>query len=317
MSSGAAPIVTLGHRLDRDRSGCDDESAQSISSWASAAKAGIGQVVFAYIWPISLFEAHPQRVSYKRVAEIAKNLGGSHQKDILSYKTDLFDDTFLKFLTSLADNVSQRKCAMNVEGQMRVAYYLRVSTESQELDNQRTEILPFIDRRSWKLVHTFEDVMSGQKGEKDRPGFAAMLKAAHQRKFDILVFWALDRLTREGTRATLNYLQRLESKGVGYVSYQEQWLDSTGPFKDVMISMFATLAKQERARISERTIAGLKVARAKGRIIGRPALPEETVQKVLSLNRHAGIGARKIAKSTGYPLGTVNAILTRSRLQTC
>ena len=62
-----------------------------------------------------------------------------------------------------------------------------------------------------------------------------MLKAAHQRKFDIVVFWALDRLTREGTRATLNYLRRLESKGVGYVSYQEQWLDSTGPFKDVMI----------------------------------------------------------------------------------
>jgi Resolvase, N terminal domain len=101
---------------------------------------------------------------------------------------------------------------MSIEGQMRVAYYLRVSTESQELDNQRTEILPFIDRRGWKLVHTFEDVMSGQKGEKDRPGFAAMLKAAHQRKFDILVFWALDRLTREGTRATLNYLQRLESR---------------------------------------------------------------------------------------------------------
>jgi DNA invertase Pin-like site-specific DNA recombinase len=199
---------------------------------------------------------------------------------------------------------------MSIEGQMRVAYYLRVSTESQELDNQCTEILPFIDRRGWKLVHNFEDVMSGQKGEKDRPGFAAMLKAAHQRKFDILVFWALDRLTREGTRATLNYLQRLESKGVGYVPYQEQWLDSTGPFKDVMISMFATFAKQERARISERTIAGLNVARAKGRILGRPPLPEETVQKVLSLNRHAGIGARKIAKSTGFPLGTVNAILT-------
>jgi DNA invertase Pin-like site-specific DNA recombinase len=132
---------------------------------------------------------------------------------------------------------------MRIEGQRRVAYYLRVSTESQELDNQRTEILPFIDRRGWKLVHTFEDVMSGQKGEKDRPGFAAMLKAAHQRKFDILVFWALDRLTREGTRATLNCLQRLEPKGVGYVSYQEQWLDSTGPFKDVMISMFRDTRK--------------------------------------------------------------------------
>ena len=74
--------------------------------------------------------------------------------------------------------------------------------------------------------------------------------------------------------------------------------------------------KTERARISERTIAGLKVARAKGKIIGRPPVSEETIQKVLSLNRNAGMGARKIAKSTGHPLGTVNAILTRSRQQT-
>jgi hypothetical protein len=59
----------------------------------------------------------------------------------------------------------------------------------------------------------------------------SQLKAAHQRKFDIIVFWALDRLTREGARATLNYLQRLESKGVGYFSYQEQWLDSTDRLK--------------------------------------------------------------------------------------
>jgi DNA invertase Pin-like site-specific DNA recombinase len=66
----------------------------------------------------------------------------------------------------------------------------------------------------------------------------------------------------------INYLQRLESKGVHYVSYQEQRLDTTGPFRDVVISMFATLAKQERARISERTIAGLKVARAKGKRLG-------------------------------------------------
>src|SRR5258707_8898987 len=191
---------------------------------------------------------------------------------------------------------------MSSQKPIRTAYYLRVSTEAQELENQRREILPFIDRRGWKLVHTFEDVMSGRKREKDRPGFAAMFKSAHQRKFDILVFWALDRLTREGTRATLNYLQRLESKGVDYVSYQEQWLDSTGPFRDVMIAMFASLAKQERARISERTVAGLNVARANGKRLGRPPLSQETVRTVLSLNRDFGIGARKIAKSTRIPL---------------
>src|SRR5258708_36308536 len=112
------------------------------------------------------------------------------------------------------------------------------------MENQRVEITPFIERRGWKLVYSFEDVMSGGKREKDRPGFAAMFQAAHQRKFDILVFWALDRLTREGTRATLNYLQRLESKGVDYLSYQEQRLDSTGAFLDVMSSLVSTITKQ-------------------------------------------------------------------------
>src|ERR1700680_2812262 len=148
---------------------------------------------------------------------------------------------------------------MSQQKQIRAAYYLRASTESQELQNQRAEIVPFIENRGWRLVHTFEDSMSGRKTDKDRPGFAAMLKAAHQRKFDIIVFWALDRLTREGTRATLNYLQRLESKGVGYVSYQEQWLDSTGPFKDVMVSMFATLARRSGQRAENSVSDGLRI----------------------------------------------------------
>ena len=90
---------------------------------------------------------------------------------------------------------------MSNQKTLRAAYYLRISTEAQELDNQRAEIMPFIERRGWKLVHPFEDVMSGRKTEKDRPGFAAMLKAAHQRKFDIVVFWALDRLTRGGYKS--------------------------------------------------------------------------------------------------------------------
>jgi DNA invertase Pin-like site-specific DNA recombinase len=71
---------------------------------------------------------------------------------------------------------------MSNQKTIRAAYYLRISTEAQELDNQRAEVMPFIERRGWKLDHPFEDVMSGRKTEKDRPGFAAMLKAAHQRK---------------------------------------------------------------------------------------------------------------------------------------
>ena len=46
---------------------------------------------------------------------------------------------------------------------IRAAYYLRVNTESQELDKQHAEIMPFIERRGWKLVHPFEGVMSGRQ----------------------------------------------------------------------------------------------------------------------------------------------------------
>jgi DNA invertase Pin-like site-specific DNA recombinase len=104
---------------------------------------------------------------------------------------------------------------------------------------------------------------------------------------------------------------------VGYVSYQEQWLDSTGPFKDVMISMFSTLAKQEVLRIPERTKIGLQIARGKGQRLGRPPLPEATILQVLTLNRENAMGARRIAKQTTIPLGTVNAILTRERKRAC
>jgi DNA invertase Pin-like site-specific DNA recombinase len=71
-----------------------------------------------------------------------------------------------------------------------------------------------------------------------------MLLHASQRKFDVLLFWSLDRLTREGTLATLQYLERLTSYQVGYKSFTEPYLDSCGTFKDVVISLLATMAKQ-------------------------------------------------------------------------
>jgi hypothetical protein len=64
---------------------------------------------------------------------------------------------------------------------------------------------------------------------------------------------------------TLRYLERLTSYGVGWKSYTEQYLDSAGVFKDAIISIMATLTKQERIKISERTLAGLETARALGR----------------------------------------------------
>ena len=84
------------------------------------------------------------------------------------------------------------------------------------------------------------------------------------------MFWSLDRFSREGARETLNHLERLTSYGVGYRSFTEQYLDSCGIFKDAVPAILAVIAKQERIRLSERTVAGLARAKKDGRIGGRP-----------------------------------------------
>lgn len=85
-----------------------------------------------------------------------------------------------------------------------------------------------------------------------------------------MLFWSLDRFSREGVRETLNHLERLASYGAGYRSFTEQYLDSCGIFKVAVLGILATIAKQERVRLSGRTIAGLQKARKEGRVGGRP-----------------------------------------------
>ena len=97
-----------------------------------------------------------------------------------------------------------------------------------------------------------------------------MMSDAAQRRFDVLVFWALDRLTREGALETLQHLNRLSGYGVGFRSFTEPYLDSCGIFKDAVIAILGTIAKQERIRISERVRAGLNRVKAVGTRSGKP-----------------------------------------------
>ena len=81
---------------------------------------------------------------------------------------------------------------------------------------------------------------------------------------DLLLFWSLDRLTREGRYKTLTYLCRLSDTGVKFKSYTEQYIDSLGVFGEAIIGVLTAVAQQERVRISERTKAGLARTRAQG-----------------------------------------------------
>ncbi len=89
-----------------------------------------------------------------------------------------------------------------------------------------------------------------------------------------------------------------------YKSYTEQYIDSSGIFKDVIIALLSTLAKQERIRISERVHAGLARAKQQGRVGGRPPLDDVKVEEIRKL-RSNGISIVGIAKKLKISRGTV------------
>ena len=167
----------------------------------------------------------------------------------------------------------------------RAAIYARVSTKDgrQDTENQLRQLRTFAATQDWSIVHEYVDRASGKRG--DREQFQKMFSAASRREFDCLLFWSLDRLSREGTVKTLNHLERLNGYGVNYRSFTEQYLDSTGMFKEAVIGILAAVAKQERVRLSERTIAGLQRARAQGRVGGRPKIEDTEPKLVMRIER--------------------------------
>lgn len=153
---------------------------------------------------------------------------------------------------------------------MRAAIYARVSTADgrQEVENQLAELRRFAALQSWEITGEYVDHESG--GRADRAEFRRMFRDAGQRRFDLILVWALDRLTREGVAETFEYIKRLDSHGVQFVSFTEEHFRTTGPAGELMVAVAAWIAKQERLRISERVRAGLNRARTHGTRSGKP-----------------------------------------------
>src|SRR5215510_6445484 len=151
---------------------------------------------------------------------------------------------------------------------MRAAIYTRVSGQSnrQDTENQALQLREYCDRQGWEYVE-FTDRRSGTRA--DRTAFQQLFEDARLKTFDLVLFWALDRFSREGVTETLNYLKVLDSYGVAWKSFTESYLDSTGMFKEAVIAILAAVAKQEHARLSERVVAGLKRAKRQGKVLGR------------------------------------------------
>jgi len=179
---------------------------------------------------------------------------------------------------------------------MRVAIYTRVSGQSnrQDTENQALQLREYCERQGWDYVE-YTDRRSGARA--DRTAFQQVFEDARLKKFDLVLFWALDRFSREGVTETLNYLKVLDSYGVAWKSFTESYLDSTGMFKEAVIAILAAVAKQEHARLSERVVAGLRRAKREGKQLGRPKVIIDR-EKVKTAHSR-GLSLRQIGEAFG------------------
>ncbi len=186
---------------------------------------------------------------------------------------------------------------------MRVAIYARVSTRTkgQDPENQLYQLRAFAAQHG-TLYKVFTDEESG--GKADRTAFKTLLLEAYQQKFDLVVFWRLDRFSREGALTTLKYLKELKDHGVNYKSFTEPYLNSLGPFGDVIVSMLATIAAQDLIKIRENTKAALDKKRAAGIKLGAPTKSPELIDQVRRL-KASGASNQVIARALKMSPSTV------------
>jgi DNA invertase Pin-like site-specific DNA recombinase len=188
----------------------------------------------------------------------------------------------------------------------RAALYLRVPTDGQTTDNQRRVLAEVAERRGWTVTTAYEDAgISGAKGRDKRPGFDAMLNDATQRRFDVLMFWSIDRLGRS-TAAVTTALAELDAAGVAVYADKEA-MDATTPHGRAMLQMAAVFAELEHGMIRERVMAGLARVRAEGKKLGRPKVGGKK-EAAIRARLTAGDGMLKVAKALGVGVSTVQRV---------
>lgn len=160
--------------------------------------------------------------------------------------------------------------------QRRAALYVRVSTaDKQHPANQVAPLKTFCAKAGHHVVAQFVDRESGSTS--GRPAFQEMLAAARRHEFDVIVFWSLDRFSREGIAATFEHLKTLAGHHVDVYSLQDPFCRTVADDSDLaaraqrelLLAVSAWVAEFERRRRQERVKAGMERARMEGKHIGR------------------------------------------------
>lgn len=165
---------------------------------------------------------------------------------------------------------------------------------------QLRELREYCAHRGFEIVREYVD--AGVSGAKEsRPALNELVADARKRRFDAVLVWRFDRFARS-TSHLLRALEEFRALGVQFISYQEN-IDTTTPLGQALFTIVSAVATLERDLIRERVAAGLRNARAKGKVFGRRRVPVD-VARVAGL-RAAGLSWLAIAQQLGVGEGTV------------
>lgn len=180
--------------------------------------------------------------------------------------------------------------------------YARVSTQDQNLDRQLDNLTAAGCER------IFNEKMTGTRS--DRPELKTMLLTL--RPGDVLVVDSFSRLSRS-TKDLLDMVEKLNKMGVYLVSLKEN-LDTTTATGKMMLTMLSALSQFERDIIAERTVDGLKAARARGRSGGRPRSGSEKDRaQAVALYEANVMTNKEMADKFGVSVSTLNRWIREKR----
>jgi len=220
------------------------------------------------------------------------------------------------------------KEASKLNGPVRVAGYVRVSTEEQaseglSLDNQKSRIKAYAESQGWQLCEIFRE--EGHSGKSiNRPKLKRLIAEVKSGNYDVVLVYKVDRLTRKQKDLWFLLEDIFEAHQTGFKSVIEPF-DTTSAQGKAFLGMLAVFAQLERDTISERTKDTLENKRSKGEWVGRIPFgfrlisgrlerdprQQKVIARIRKLARN-GYSYRSIADQVGVSHVTVSNLLNSS-----
>lgn len=185
---------------------------------------------------------------------------------------------------------------------MKAALYARVSTSDQNCEMQLRELREYCVRRGWDIAG--EHIDTGWSGAKaSRPQLDRLMQDARRRRFDTVLVWKLDRWGRSLAHLVQS-IQELSGLGVRFIAITQNIdTDESNPMARLLMHLMGAFAEFEREMIRDRTVSGVRAAKARGKVLGRPRRVFRR-DEVVSM-RAAGSSWSMIARALGVPVSTV------------